>query len=1622
MQNVEREGFAGLNSDDEDRAMPKGDYRSATNIRNGSSDTGSVGAIENLKGNLQIEDNLPSGNYKTVGVYEDVVGNSVIYFLSEKILIPPPSGSPAKEDTVIWYGLIMRFFIDTEEIVTISRSRSFEFTEDSNIHSIDLVDDKLYWTDGETEPKKININKGNNSSVPRKINIFFPDAYELYWDTNVYTGSIEITDDFNDSVFTVYIPEIGGVPTTLDSFSSQAAAAINDQVEGDNTIVANACGSFLQIEFLNPGNSDIEFLTGGFDFLVVPDNFYKSINTDVVNQIKASPACQPSFELFANTARLSNYITKKNFQFAVRYVFDDNEKTTLSPYSLISYPEVSYGNPNENLNGIRIFYTDDRLLDVSSRAVIKQVELCFREGNGGKWKLIESLTEAEIGAKEVDHFFDFYNDEAYTFLPEAESNINYHEVPKKSDTQEFVENRLYHGGITRGFDPVCVEADINIGYNDPIEVPNTYSISGSILIKNKFKSSPYDQQVIWQEEEDGAIKFGGVDSGSKLDTDIDYDQGIPLGGFVVYLAGTDFYDITDQDVLASAPSVGNKGVYRAWSGSDKSAMETAIGTGPIYQRFEIKNVPPGRYVMRVASHKTTSDSLANGSYQNTSTTVSYDPRVSLVWGTEKIVEVTSANVIYDPAVEGFSVIDLSDPGSGTSRPQVGYLTEDNDAGDFNPFGAPMELSRVGISDPTSGSFVSGPIFSLITSVLVNAYTDHNGFYYAANTGNGIVGTKMSVDGSQTKSLSNFLSIKAFYEDGSFVSNIYDTYQGKKMSTLYLQGSNPNLDVSSKVKIKGIVRNDAGFGAEGVVIVPRFARPTQTDSNGNYSKELYGDTHLYDTSVSPPNAARRDPSVLTIGYPLWANFDVDNSGYPLIGVGTNTGYFNVSNPFELNDNEITSSEVGGGSGFKRGYDGRFGIIYRDNGSRVSQVFTDESLQTHVNFYTERNEYGVQENYGKPSLEWSIAHKAPEWATNYQWVRTKNESALDFFQFIISDVTFYDEDNNVTGVFASAVKVVMNLANITQYGDQNPGTTVSMPASIDLDWRIRFINTAGGSYYDFFDEALVEAGPTTLAIAKNSEIEPLAGGLIEVYRPQRLSETKLYYEFGQCYEVINGFHQGPAKNQSEWKFTDNQFNTGNLSFIGSGSHDFVVGQIVDVYQDYPYTNGTYNGKATIIEIPTSNSIVLDKAFGAASGPEGGVVIGRASGVFERGDSYYRTRVMTYNNLVDRVTKAIEDPNISDFYDSEHTDIGRLHIEAPLEKEEKEESLIVFSDFLDEASNINKLNDFIGVNNELLPIEYGAIRKLIKANNVLLSICELRTVSLYINEAVITSASGDDTLVATERVIGNVRAMQDHYGTINPESVYEREGTVVFWDGLKGAVVQVSSNGLFPISSFKMVKHFNDISKAFLKSGKDMRVYGVHDQYFKDNLLVFEGVTGFVDPQTVVYSNQIKRWTSFRDYVPERVASTSMKLITFNDGKLYVHNSNPIHNNFYGTQYTSKIQTVSNENAKNIKVFRAMSYESNLPWSAPLITVPANSQYKLGMQSRLKAGKFINKEGIYYSEFLKDLNSPGFATATEALIDGRDLRGKVLEMVLESDNTEHTVLFSLNVKSTPSEMSNR
>jgi len=55
MANLEVNFIAGkMNKDFDERVIPQGQYIDALNIRNGSTENNSIGAIENAKGNLRL--------------------------------------------------------------------------------------------------------------------------------------------------------------------------------------------------------------------------------------------------------------------------------------------------------------------------------------------------------------------------------------------------------------------------------------------------------------------------------------------------------------------------------------------------------------------------------------------------------------------------------------------------------------------------------------------------------------------------------------------------------------------------------------------------------------------------------------------------------------------------------------------------------------------------------------------------------------------------------------------------------------------------------------------------------------------------------------------------------------------------------------------------------------------------------------------------------------------------------------------------------------------------------------------------------------------------------------------------------------------------------------------------------------------------------------------------------------------------------------------------------------------------------------------------------------------------------------------------------------------------------
>jgi len=72
-----------------------------------------------------------------------------------------------------------------------------------------------------------------------------------------------------------------------------------------------------------------------------------------------------------------------------------------------------------------------------------------------------------------------------------------------------------------------------------------------------------------------------------------------------------------------------------------------------------------------------------------------------------------------------------------------------------------------------------------------------------------------------------------------------------------------------------------------------------------------------------------------------------------------------------------------------------------------------------------------------------------------------------------------------------------------------------------------------------------------------------------------------------------------------FTDTEFLEGKVVLITDGAHSFNIGDTVWVEKDDDSINPTYNGMSTIIQIPASDKIMINKLWGSSSVLESGTV---------------------------------------------------------------------------------------------------------------------------------------------------------------------------------------------------------------------------------------------------------------------------------------------------------------------------------------------------------------------------------------------------------------------------------
>lgn len=178
--------------------------------------------------------------------------------------------------------------------------------------------------------------------------------------------------------------------------------------------------------------------------------------------------------------------------------------------------------------------------------------------------------------------------------------------------------------------------------------------------------------------------------------------------------------------------------------------------------------------------------------------------------------------------------------------------------------------------------------------------------------------------------------------------------------------------------------------------------------------------------------------------------------------------------------------------------------------------------------------------------------------------------------------------------------------------------------------------------------------------------------------------------------------------------------------------------------------------------------------------------------------------------------------------------------------------------------------------------------------------------------------------------------------------------------------------------------------------------------DRLIVYEGLTA---SNTLLFNEQNNQFVGYRSYTADMLTKFIDEFISFKNGSLWIHDRSEERNTFYGQTYPSEISFYVNIESSRNKDYFSIRLEGNDAWSAK-VELPPREGNTRGQASRIKKGRYKFEKGVYYADFLRDMNDPRFDSEMDALMKGAYLQGKYMKVTLTNLNTNHVKLAAVEV----------
>ena len=214
-----------MNKDLDERLVPNGEYRDALNLDLANSDASDVGAMQNIAGTIQLRSKVGTGatwtsgyidamtNPVCIGSYRDDINERIYWFIASDGISAIAEYDQVKNE-------VSPILVDTAGILN--------FSADYLITGINILDKFLFWTDDQTEPKKINIEKFKTGSTDFVTQTKIPK-----WDAvqNNYNTNLSGQPDFVEADVTV----IKLSPLNAPTFSAAPSKFGNDIIGTGST-------------------------------------------------------------------------------------------------------------------------------------------------------------------------------------------------------------------------------------------------------------------------------------------------------------------------------------------------------------------------------------------------------------------------------------------------------------------------------------------------------------------------------------------------------------------------------------------------------------------------------------------------------------------------------------------------------------------------------------------------------------------------------------------------------------------------------------------------------------------------------------------------------------------------------------------------------------------------------------------------------------------------------------------------------------------------------------------------------------------------------------------------------------------------------------------------------------------------------------------------------------------------------------------------------------------------------------------------------------------------------------------------------------------------------------------